>query len=323
MTEVHGHGPCPRIAVEGVPKIMSAPHADTVPSIFQLMRHHGLAPKRSLGQNFLADEVHLRRIVEAAELTPTDTVIEVGPGLGSLTHHLASRAGRVIAVELDRRLIPILRERFAHRLQVAIVHGDILALELGELLRGRGAAAAAGAQGPEELPYKVVANLPYYITSAVLRHFLEARVRPTRMAVLVQWEVARRIVARPGEMSLLAVSVQFYARPRLVNRVPAGAFVPRPNVDSGILRLDIRPEPAVPDVDPARFFQVVRAGFSRKRKQLLNSLSAGLALSKEEAREVLEAAGIDPRRRPETLSIQEWGHLVRVLQARGILSTGR
>ncbi len=294
--------------------MMSAPRADAAPSIFQLMRRHGLEPKRSLGQNFLADEVHLQRIVEAAELSPEDTVIEVGPGLGSLTHHLAARAGRVIAVELDRRLIPILRERFAHQPQVEIVHGDILALDPADLLRGGG--TAGGPQAPEEQSYKVVANLPYYITSAVLRHFLEARVRPTRMVVLVQWEVARRIVARPGDMSLLAVSVQFYARPRLVNRVPAGAFVPRPNVDSAILRLDLRPEPAVPDVDPGLFFQVVRAGFSRKRKQLLNSLSGGLGISKEEAREVLEAAGIDPQRRAETLSIQEWGQLTRVLQAR-------
>ncbi len=284
------------------------------PSIFQLMRRHGLEPKRSLGQNFLADEAHLQRIVEAAELTPADTVIEVGPGLGNLTHHLAIRAGRVIAVELDRRLIPVLRERFAHGPPVEIVHGDILDLQPAELLRrGETAGEPQGAAAPR---YKVVANLPYYITSAVLRHFLEARVRPALMVVLVQWEVARRIVARPGEMSLLAVSVQFYARPRLVHRVPAGAFVPRPNVDSGILRLDLRPEPAVPDVDPVRFFQVVRAGFSRKRKQLLNSLSAGLALSKEETREALEAAGIDPRRRPETLSIQEWGQLVRAFQAR-------
>jgi GT2 family glycosyltransferase len=157
----------------------------------------------------------------------------------------------------------------------------------------------------------VVANLPYYITSAVLRHILEAKVRPTLAVVMVQKEVAERIVALPGGMSLLAVSVQFYAEPRIMDRVPAGAFRPQPKVDSAVLRLDIRPQPAVTDVPPETFFRVVRAGFSQKRKQLQNTLSAGLRLPKAVVRDALTRAGIDPTRRAETLSLDEWGALCR------------
>jgi 16S rRNA (adenine1518-N6/adenine1519-N6)-dimethyltransferase len=162
---------------------------------------------------------------------------------------------------------------------------------------------------PAGSPYKVVANLPYYITSAALRHVLEARQRPTLAVVMVQKEVAERICAEPGEMSLLAVSVQFYAHPRLVHRVPAGAFFPPPKVDSAVLRLEVYPEPAAPNVPPKRFFQVARAGFGQKRKQLGNSLSAGLALPKAQVQAALQAAGIDPARRAETLSLEEWGRL--------------
>jgi 16S rRNA (adenine1518-N6/adenine1519-N6)-dimethyltransferase len=268
------------------------------------LRHYGIDPKKSLGQNFLVDEGYLDRIVEAAELARADTVIEIGPGPGTLTARLAAQAGRVVAVELDTRLIGLLREEFAAQPQVTIVHGDILEADLAELA-GEAAASTAG--------YKVVANLPYYITSQAFRHLLEARV-PPRLAVLtVQKEVAQRIVAGPGEMSLLALSVQFYAVPRLVATIPAGAFVPRPKVDSAVIRLDVRPAPAVADVTPEQFFRAARAGFGQKRKQLLNSLSGGLALDKGTAAAALEAAGVEPTRRAETLSLQEWGALARAL----------
>lgn len=285
--------------------------SNKAPSPLALVRRHNLNLKKSLGQNLLIDSTHLARIAGAAELETTDTVLEIGPGLGALTYHLAERAGRVIAVELDQRLIPILRAEFAGHPHVSFVHGDILELgsaELTRLLRPDQPGPASTAE-----PYKVVGNLPYYITSAVLRHVLESLPPPTLAVLLVQEEVARRMVARSGAMSLLAVSVQFYARPRALHKIPAGAFLPRPKVDSRVVRLDVRAQPAVPDVEPARYFQIVRAGFSQRRKQLRNSLSAGLSCTKEQADYWLASSGIEPRRRAETLSLQEWGLLTRTV----------
>ncbi|MBX3011052.1 MAG: ribosomal RNA small subunit methyltransferase A [Caldilineaceae bacterium] len=283
---------------------------------FELIRRYQLNPKRSLAQNFLTDAHHLARIAAAAELVATDTVLEIGPGLGSLTQYLAAQAGRVLAVELDDRLIELLRAHFADRPQVQIIHGDILALDPSALV----AQATHPADGlvipgayPAAVPYKVVANLPYYITSAVLRHLLEASWKPSQIVVLVQQEVAERICAQPGALSLLAVSVQYYAQPHLVQRVPAGAFYPPPKVDSAVLRLDVRAEPAVADIPPERFFTVVRAGFSQKRKQLANTLSAGLHLPKAELMATLTQLGIDPQRRAETLTLAEWGLICRAL----------
>ena len=280
------------------------------PSPLDLIRRHNLNLKKSLGQNLLIDTAHLARIADAAELTKEDTVLEIGPGLGALTHLLAERAGRVVAVELDQRLIPILREQFADQPHVSFVHGDILELSPAELIQAQlpaetGAASAA-------IEFKVVANLPYYITSAALRHILErADARPTLAVLLVQREVAQRMIAQPGDMSLLAVGVQFYARPRALHSVPAGAFLPPPKVDSSVVRLDLHEQPAVPDVDPTQFFRIVRAGFGQRRKQLRNSLSAGLSCKKEDADLWLNAAGVDPSRRAQTLSISEWGELTR------------
>jgi 16S rRNA (adenine1518-N6/adenine1519-N6)-dimethyltransferase len=271
--------------------------------ILNLLRQFDIDPKRSLGQNFLIDEQYLDGIVETAEITAQDAVLEIGPGLGTLTERLAVQAGSVVAVELDDRLIDLLRSRFAGQPTVRIVHGDILEL------------APASLFAPAPLHYKVVANLPYYITSAVLRHVLEAVVRPSLAVVMVQKEVAERICAQPGDLSLLAVSVQFYAAPRLVRRVPAGAFYPRPKVDSAVLRLDVYSHLPVDDVAPVRFFEVVRAGFGQKRKQLANSLSAGLALSKPAVQAALLKAGIDPVRRAETLALAEWRRLVQALDA--------
>ena len=274
------------------------------PSPLDLIRRHNLNLKKSLGQNLLVDTAHLAGIADAADLTSADTVLEIGPGLGALTHQLAERAGRVVAVELDQRLLPILRQQFADRPHVSFVHGDILELDPAETAVG---AAPAAAQ------YKVVANLPYYITSAVLRHILEAPAPPSLAVLLMQREVAQRIVAQTSAMSLLAVSVQFYARPRILRRVPAGAFLPRPKVDSCVVRLDLRAQPAIGDLSTARFFQVVRAGFGQRRKQLRNSLSAGLGSSKEQADLWLDAAGVDRRRRAETLSLAEWGRLAQIV----------
>ena len=304
----------------------------------ELMQRYQVKPKQSLAQNFLTDPVHLARIVDAAELTAADMVLEVGPGLGSLTHLLAAQAGSVIAVELDNRLIDLLHKEFANQPHVQIIHGDILELEPGQLVgnaewgveSGKWEVGSDNPHSALRIPhsafptshfppsYKVVANLPYYITSAVLRHLLEAEVQPTRIVVLVQKEVAERICARPGDLSLLALSVQYYAQPTLVHHVPASAFHPQPKVDSAVLRLDVLPTPAVPDIPAEAFFRVARAGFSQKRKQLINTLSAGLHLSKVDASSVLEQSSIDPKRRAETLSLAEWGTLCRALASRTV-----
>ena len=191
------------------------------PSPLELIRRHNLNLKKSLGQNLLIDTTHLTRIAAAADLTPADTVLEIGPGLGALTHHLAEKAGCVVAVELDQRLIPILREQFADQLHVSFVHGDILELCLSEIVHAHSACQTHSS--PLSSKYKVVANLPYYITSAFLKHMLESLTPPSLAVLLLQREVAQRLVAQPGAMSILAVSVQFYARPRILNRIPAGA----------------------------------------------------------------------------------------------------
>ena len=294
------------------------------PSVFELIRRFDLDPKKSLGQNFLVDESHLARIAAAADLSPADTVLEIGPGLGVLTRHLASQTGRVVAVELDDRLIPILQELFADQPHVSFIHADILkvdpaALLVGDRVTGWQGDKAESDDSPTQYPipntqYKVVANLPYYITSAVLRHLLESSHPPILAVVMVQREVAQRIVAGPGDMSLLAVGIQFYAEAKIVQKVPAGAFHPRPKVDSAVLRLDVRSQPLVADVDPVWYFEVVRAGFGQKRKQLRNSVAAGLGLSKEATEAGLAGAGIDPSRRAETLSLAEWGALAKALK---------
>jgi 16S rRNA (adenine1518-N6/adenine1519-N6)-dimethyltransferase len=270
-------------------------------SIATLLRAHGLQPRKKLGQNFLADPVALGRIVAAAELSSDDLVVEVGAGVGTLTRLLAEHAGRVVALELDNGLVGILREELADLANVEIHHGDVLKFSAAEFPN----------QG-----FKVIGNLPYYITSAVLRHFLEKVPRPKLMVVTVQREVADRIVARPGQMSILAVSVQFYGQPRIVARVPAGAFYPVPTVDSAVVRIDMGEGSAVSlgeTIDDARFFRVVRAGFSQKRKTLRNSLSGGLALSPAAVGALLEVAAVDARRRAETLSLEEWARVASAL----------
>ncbi|MBI4497669.1 MAG: ribosomal RNA small subunit methyltransferase A [Chloroflexi bacterium] len=267
------------------------------------LRALGRAAKKSLGQHFLRDRAAVAKIVAAADLGPEDTVVEVGPGLGVLTEALVQGAGRVIAVELDAELAAALRRKLGDRPNLEVVVGDILALQPAALLQRPGEAGVP--------PYKVVANLPYYITSAVLRHFLEARPRPRLMVVMVQREVARSMVAGPGEMGILAVSVQLYGRPRIVATVPPGSFYPPPKVESAVVRIDVAPEPVVAIPDEETFFQVVRAGFSARRKQLHNTLAHGLGLPDSHARSLLAAVGIDPARRPQTLTLEEWAALAR------------
>jgi 16S rRNA (adenine1518-N6/adenine1519-N6)-dimethyltransferase len=266
------------------------------------LRQSGLKARKGLGQHFLVDGEVLEVILAAAEITPEDIIVEVGPGLGILTEALAKKAGGVIAIELDDRLAALLKKTLASFNNVTIVNDDVLNIEPGELLRRQ--------PNPD---YKVVANLPYYITSPVLRHFLEAEAKPTVMVVMVQAEVARAIAAKPGDMSLLSVSVQFYGRPEIVSRVPAQSFYPAPEVDSAVLRIELYPQPVVA-VDEGGFFELVRGGFTSPRKQLANSLAQGLGLPKELILPILEKSDIDGERRAETLTLEEWARLWRVFE---------
>jgi 16S rRNA (adenine1518-N6/adenine1519-N6)-dimethyltransferase len=221
--------------------------------------------------------------------------LEIGPGLGSLTRYLAAAARRVVAVELDAALIPLLEETASPFGNIEIVHGNILNLDPAALMGGE--------------PYYVAANIPYNITSAIIRHLLEASVRPLRLALTVQKEVAERICAGPGDLSLLALSVQVYGHPSIAARIPAGAFYPSPKVDSAVVRVDLYPEPCIPADRLEVFFRLIKAGFSQKRKTLRNSLAGGLGWPPARAEELLRTAGIDPMRRAETLDLEEWRRL--------------
>lgn len=261
----------------------------------------GARARKGLGQHFLVDKTVLGKIVSAAELGPRDTVVEVGPGLGILTAELLHKAGRVIAVEVDSRLAAALQKNLSAFLKLAVVNADILEINPADLT------------SRQTKSYKVVANLPYYIAAPILRHFLEASLKPSLMVVMVQKEVAQSIVAQPGEMSILGISVQLYGKPTIVDYVPAHCFYPQPKVDSAIVRIEVYPEPAVPVKDIAGFFEIVKAGFSTPRKQIRNSLALGLQIAPADAVELLGKAKIAPQRRPETLSLEEWSKLQLVL----------
>lgn len=263
-----------------------------------LMDMFSLTPKKSLGQNFLHDPQALEKIVATADLPPNATVLEIGPGTGALTVHLAQKAAHVVAVEIDDRLFAILERQLRDFSNVQLVHADILETNLPDLIGSK--------------DYTVVANLPYYITSAILRYLLETPHRPRRLVLTVQQEVADRLVVAPGDMSLLTVSVLFYGKPHIVTRLNPAAFWPRPDVTSAVVRIDVYDQPTVQVPSEELFFRVVRAGFSQKRKQLRNSIASGLGISHTSARVMIESSGIDPTRRAETLTLEEWAALARV-----------
>ncbi len=257
-----------------------------------LLYAHGMRPNKSFGQNLLIDRDVLERIVEAAEIAPDEQVLEVGAGTGVLTRELARRAHRVVAVELERDMLTLLGQTTAPFHNVELLARNLLYLDPREVF------------GQE--PYKLVANLPYYITAPTFRHFLESANAPRLLVVMVQYEVAQRIVAGPGDLSMLGVSIQFYGQPRVIARVPARSFYPVPKVDSAILRVDVHEEVPLELAQRDGFFRLVQAGFAERRKQLHNSLTHHLHRKNEEMRACLTAAGIDPGRRAETLSIAEW-----------------
>lgn len=295
-----------------------------------LLRRIGKRPSKGLGQHFLVNTGVLNKILAASQLDAQDTVIEVGPGLGILTQELARRVARVIAVELDATLAEFLSESLAAYQNTTIVQADILRLDPATLLQTeQGELENRSAERPalqmdqspdtpmfrrqDQIRYKVVADLPYNIAAPVLRHFLEAPARPDLLVVMVQQEVARRMTAKPGEMSRLSLGVQLYGRPIIVEKVAPRSFYPVPKVNSAIVRIEVFPKPAV-DIPPDELFRVVRAGFSQPRKQLRNTLGAGLGLGTVKVEALLVEAGIDPQRRPQTLLLEEWAALCRVIK---------
>jgi 16S rRNA (adenine1518-N6/adenine1519-N6)-dimethyltransferase len=272
-------------------------------NVARLLREYGLRPDKRLGQNFLVDPAALSKVVAVSEIHPHDTVLEIGPGLGGLTRLLALSARRVVAVELDERLLAPLEGVLKPYDNVSVVRGDILATDVGALV------------GADD--YAVVANIPYYITSAVVRYLLATRRRPSRITLTVQAEVAERICARPGSHSLLSLSVQIFGEPEIRARIPAGAFYPPPKVDSAVVHVRLLAQPRVAEDELDEFFRLIRAGFSQKRKNLRNNLSAGLRLEKSEAERLLGEAGLEPSRRAQSLDFAEWRALLGALRSAG------
>lgn len=289
-----------------MPMAPSALPTDSRANWRRLLHDLEVRPSKRMGQNFLTDETVVGRIMEVAKLRPGGRVLEVGPGLGILTRALLDAVrdgGQVTVVELDRRLAAHLRESYGVHPALRVVDGDILRQPLRSLVSDDG-------------DYEVVANLPYNITSAVLRYFLEDQRRPVSMVVMVQDEVARRIVAQPPDMSILAVAVQFYGEPEIAFSVDRAAFTPQPRVGSAVVRIEVRGASPLPAEEVANFFAIVRAGFAQRRKQVLNSLAARLALSKEVLANAFSVAGIDPTSRAETLTVAEWVRLSNAVVAR-------
>lgn len=280
-------------------------------------------PKKSLGQNFLRDEKVLRKIIEAADLQADDFVIEIGPGEGALTEKLAERVQKIIAIEIDTSLIPRLKRKFGDTKNIVIIEGDVLKINLHKLLGSEGSTFGVLKVEPSRNPqnYKVVANIPYYITSPIIRLFLESEFPPAEMILMVQKEVAERIVAKPGQMSLLTLAVQYYAQAELLFIVDRKSFYPAPEVDSAVIRITPSPPSPLPigervaegRVRDKKFFRLARAGFSAKRKTLLNNLSSGLHLDKAAVEEKLKTAGLKPTARAQELSVEDWKKLSTLL----------
>jgi len=267
-------------------------------TIKEILLKHGAKPSKGLGQNFLIDRNILNKIIEAANIKTGDAILEVGPGIGTLTQELAQKAERVIAVEKDGTMIEILKETLKDHKNIEVVSADILGLD----------------PSPYKLdPYKVVANIPYYLTSPLIRKFLESASPPTDLVLMVQKEVAQRICSKPPDMSLLAVSVQFYAEARIISYVSKNCFWPSPKIDSAIIKIIPRlpsspssvPSPTSPDL----FFKIVKAGFSHPRKQLASNLSGALKLEKVQVEKWLSQNNISPKQRAETLSVADWQNL--------------
>ena len=274
------------------------------------LKKFNLRPTKSLGQNFLTDSNILMGIAEASELTKEDLVLEIGPGLGSLTAELAESAGMVVAVEIDKRLIPALNENLKEYSNINIINADIMKLNVAQELA---AIVAAKGGGFSNAALKIVANLPYYITTPVVMKLLESGIEAKTMVFMVQKEVADRMKAKPGgkEYGALSVAVQYYSNPSVVMEVPPHSFIPQPDVDSNVVKLDIYSKPPVDLHDSELFFRVVKAAFGQRRKTLVNALNnAGyFSIDKEEIKKILINIGLDENQRGETLSLEQFAQL--------------
>lgn len=264
-----------------------------------LLGRLGIRPSKGLGQHFLYERGIVQRMVRQAGVGPDDAVLEVGPGLGILTSELLVRAGEVVAIERDRQLVSYLERTFGDVPSFRLVAGDALVVAAGDLF-------------PPERDYSVVANLPYSAGSAIVRHLLEQTRRPTRLTVMLQLEVAERMTAQPPAMSVLGVATQFYTSARIAFHVPPPVFIPPPTVESAVAILDVRTKLPLPEASHAAFFRIVNAGFRQRRKQVANSLAAELKLSKPEVTAWLDEAGIDPMRRAQTLTVDDWVRLTQL-----------
>lgn len=274
----------------------------------ELLKKYDIKLKKSLGQNFLVDPNILRNIVAAAELDANKGVLEIGPGIGALTQHLAEAAGRVVAVEIDQRLFPVLKETLADYSHVQLIHGDILKIDLEELFQEH---------FQEVSQVSVVANLPYYVTTPIVMKLLEARLPLEHIVVMVQKEVAERMGAAPGtkQYGSLSVAVQYYCEPKVVAIVPGSVFIPRPDVDSAVIRLTVRSKPPVEVKDELFFFEFMQSCFAQRRKTLWNNMISKFGKdNKEQLTRALNRCNIDPSRRGETLSISEFARLAELIQ---------
>jgi len=271
----------------------------------KVLKKYGISPKKSLGQNFVINQRALDAVISAADLTGHEEVIEVGAGLGTLTIELAQRADRVFAVEIDKRLILILQDILRDFENVSLIHTDFLQVDPGELVSRSG--------------YSVVANIPYNITSALIRHLMESSMSPARVVLTMQREVAQRITGSPGDMSLLALSVQIFGSAKITAHIPAGCFYPIPKVDSAVLRIDVYEEPVVPRNMIPVIFSLARTGFGQKRKKLRNSLVPVIGSNPADVEKLLVRAGIQPKSRAQELSIQDWEKIARVVTEEGQL----
>ena len=272
--------------------------------IKETLDKHGFKFSKSLGQNFLIDGNVVRKIASEANITKEDYVLEIGPGMGTLTEELALNAKKVVAVELDRKLIPVLQDTLAQYKNLEVINADILDVNIEELIEEK---LGGG-------PVKVVANLPYYVTTPIIGALLERHLKIESITVMVQKEVAERMSAAPGSKTYgsLSVFVGFYTVPEMVLKVPNTVFMPRPKIDSAVIRLNLKKQ--LPDIDTEKFFKVVKAGFSKRRKTILNALSTyGFSIDKDSIREALEKSGIKPEERAENISVEEFIKLSTIL----------
>ena len=258
-----------------------------------LLKKYGIKPKKGLGQSFLVDVLQIKKIIQSAEIKKDDTVLEVGPGPGTLTHFLLHQARRVIAIEKDKKLAEFLKTEFSNYKNLEVISGDVLKINLAKLeLKPRG--------------YKIVANLPFYLTNYFLRRMLEEKIKPSEMTLVIQKEVAERIIAKRNKESILSLSVKMYGEAKLVDVILPKAFYPTPEVTTAIIKIKLLKKPRLGAEDREFLFKLIKAGFSTKRRQLKNSLAGGLGIDAKEAEKVLNKAKIDPRVRAEDLRFDDW-----------------